>query len=245
MALAIRLGWVRIYTRDPPLLVRARLGEDRPTVESGYGGWAEVERPRRKPLTTFKAPPALRMTLPILLDNFVDGRSIEADLTRLERMARPLASDGEPPRVWIAAKGGAIPYQGLAWVIDAIEWGDALMNGSGNRVRQAATLSLLEYVEDVYLTEKSAAQRRRSKSAATKSKKGAPSKRITAGRKKAKAPGPGLRAADPADDFGAGEDLASIAARVLGDADRWPEIAELNGIRDPASIRPGQVLRLP
>lgn len=244
MTVAIRLGWVRIYTRDPPLLVRARLGEERPTVESGYGGWEEVERPRRKPLTTFKASPALRFTLPILLDNFVDGRSIETDLTRLERMALPLASDGEPPRVWIAAKGGAIPYQGRAWVIESIAWGDALMNNNGNRTRQAATLSLLEYVEDVHLTEKSAAQRRRSKSQASKSKKGAPSKRITAGRKHAKAPGPG-RSTDPADDFGQGEDLASIAARVLGDAERWPEIAELNGIRDPRSIRPGQVLRLP
>jgi nucleoid-associated protein YgaU len=31
----------------------------------------------------------------------------------------------------------------------------------------------------------------------------------------------------------------------LGDARRWREIADLNGIRDPRAITVGQVLRLP
>jgi nucleoid-associated protein YgaU len=39
--------------------------------------------------------------------------------------------------------------------------------------------------------------------------------------------------------------LLAIAARELGDADRWVELAELNGLRDPRAITPGQVIRLP
>jgi nucleoid-associated protein YgaU len=44
-----------------------------------------------------------------------------------------------------------------------------------------------------------------------------------------------------------GDTLSGIAQRQLGDADRWPEIFELNGevISDPDRISPGQVLVLP
>ncbi len=44
-----------------------------------------------------------------------------------------------------------------------------------------------------------------------------------------------------------GDTLSSIAKRELGDADRWPEIFDLNRdvIEDPDRIFPGQVLVLP
>ena len=51
--------------------------------------------------------------------------------------------------------------------------------------------------------------------------------------------------ASPEAAAGLGDDLLSVAARELGDADRWVEIAQLNGIRDPRTIAEGQVLRLP
>lgn len=43
----------------------------------------------------------------------------------------------------------------------------------------------------------------------------------------------------------AGDTLSSIAARVLGNANRWQEIATLNGIGDPRTLRVGQILKLP
>ncbi len=42
-----------------------------------------------------------------------------------------------------------------------------------------------------------------------------------------------------------GDTLASLARRHLGDAERWRELAELNGIDRPEDLQQGMVLRLP
>jgi hypothetical protein len=234
------LGWVQIRSTDPPITLLARLSADRPNVEAGYGGWAEVTRPRRRPLSVWVGSPGLRMTLPILLDRYDDGVSIERQIAQLERLATPTASDGSPPRLRFVARGAAVPHQGSTWVIDALAWGDALMNAAGNRTRQQVTISLLEWIADVRVKENSPAKRQRAKGKAAATKAGAAKKRVVATRAKSK---PKTRAVSS--EFGAGDDLLTIAARELGDADRWVEIAQLNGLRDPRSISPGQVLRLP
>ena len=42
-----------------------------------------------------------------------------------------------------------------------------------------------------------------------------------------------------------GESLSAIARDMLGDLDRWPELAFINGISHPYFIYPGQILELP
>lgn len=42
----------------------------------------------------------------------------------------------------------------------------------------------------------------------------------------------------------AGDNLAAIAVKLYGDANKWREIADLNGIADPSKIKAGQVLNL-
>ncbi|MFH8797046.1 N-acetylmuramoyl-L-alanine amidase [Streptomyces sp. NPDC017941] len=42
-----------------------------------------------------------------------------------------------------------------------------------------------------------------------------------------------------------GDTLSSIAASKLGDGNRWREIADLNSLKDPDAIAPGQKLKLP
>lgn len=42
-----------------------------------------------------------------------------------------------------------------------------------------------------------------------------------------------------------GESLKSIAAALLGNKDRWPELAHVNHLAHPYFIRTGQVLELP
>jgi len=234
-------GWVRVSSTDPPVSLTVRLGDARPDVTAGYGGWTEVARPRRRPLTVWTGSPGLRMTLPILLDGFQAGRSVERDIANLERLSLPTAADGSPPRLRLAARGGAVPHTDRVWVVDTLTFADgAVMNKAGDRTRQPATLSLLEWIADVRVNEKSTTTQTRRQAARAKSKAGAARKRIVAGHGKTK---PGTRAASST--FGGGEDLLTIAARELGDADRWVEIAALNGLRDPRAIVPGQALRLP
>nr|WP_246259729.1 LysM peptidoglycan-binding domain-containing protein [Streptomyces typhae] len=42
-----------------------------------------------------------------------------------------------------------------------------------------------------------------------------------------------------------GDTLTSIAKAQLGDAGRWREIADLNVLKNPDAITPGQKLKLP
>jgi hypothetical protein len=242
-----RVGFVQLRTNDPPLLIVARLAQERPNVDSGYGGWTPVTRPRRSPLTVWTAAPVLHMTLPLMLGSYAAGASVERQVGQLERMAFPTAADGTPPRLRISTTGKAIPHQERTWVIDTLTWGDATMNKQGNRTQQQVTVALMEWIEDTQLAVQSAANQQRMKAAAAKTKQGAASKRVIAKHgTHAQAAGPATRtlAAAPSS-FGQGEDLLTIAARELGDASRWPEIAQLNGLRDPRSISPGQIVRLP
>ena len=41
-----------------------------------------------------------------------------------------------------------------------------------------------------------------------------------------------------------GDNLGKIALKIFGDANKWREIADLNGIADPSKIKVGQVLNL-
>jgi len=247
MAAPPPVGWVRVNSDDPALHVSARLADQRPDLQTGFGGWEVVERPRRKPLTSWKSRPVMTLVLPLLLDRWKSQTSVEREIGWVQQMGSARGPKKPPPKITLDVRGDAVPMHGLTWVISDIQWGDALMNAQGDRCRQFFTLTLIEYVRDQYLTDKSAANRIRA-TKATSTKKGAKSKRIVAKRSSKKKKAGRARTASRAtaeDDFGLGEDLASIAARELGDADRWVEIAELNGLRDPQAISPGQVLRLP
>lgn len=241
-------AFATITCDDPPTELVVLLGAARPDVSSGYGGWNEVERPRKSTVTTWAGSPARRMSLTLLFDNWTAGESIELDIRRLERLALP-RSGGQPPTVKVSAPGGIIPpfYEGKDWVIDALSWGDALANVHGNRVRQAVTVTLLEYIgDDLVKAVKSPAKDRRDKAhkkSGKNHKKGAKKKRASSkGKHKPKKKAAAFAATAVVYD---GEDLLSVAARELGDASRWHEIADLNGIRDPRAITRARVIRLP
>jgi hypothetical protein len=195
------------------------------------------------------------MTLPVLWDHwrtpgrhtyeaYEEGSSVESAIAQLEMLATAHAADGRPSRIYLVARGRAVPHQDRLWVIDSLQWQDgALMNAQGNRVRQAVDVNLLEWIGDQRVKERSPAKRMQELQKLHKTKPGAPRKRVVA--KRAKTTLQKTTFAQAQLPMGSGEDLLTIAARELGDASRWTEIADLNGIRDPRSIVAGQALRMP
>ena len=94
-------------------------------------------------MTTWQGRGPFEMDLPLLLDSFADGGSVEADCRLLDRLGVPKIAASTPPTVSVL---GAVPRAALRWVVDSIDWGDALRNiSSGERVRQAVSLHLIEF----------------------------------------------------------------------------------------------------
>jgi hypothetical protein len=116
----------------------------------------------------------------------------------------------------VRVSGMAVPKPSMDWRIDELSWGDVLRDARGRRRRQQVSLTLVQAVDDTGTVQVSkAAQRRLS--------------------------GRSVRLAPP----GGAVALQRLAAHELGQAKRWKEIARLNGIRTPARVKAGTVLRLP
>lgn len=123
-------------------VIRVGLGDDAPQITDGYGGWVEIERPEDEPITRWASQPALRMELPLLLDSFGTGRSVERERDQILALGRK--KDGrKPPPVFRVT--GAVPFSGSKWVLEASpDMGEAIYQ-RGTLVRQFLTLSLLSY----------------------------------------------------------------------------------------------------
>jgi len=155
----VQFGYVRFVSTAPPHDTGAvLLGDQSPTLSGGLGGWTEVDRPKRTSITEWQGRKPYRMSIPVLFDAYASNGAMEAGdrienrIAALEAMATPLTQAdkdplGPPPIVRVE---GAIPHNNLQWVIDSIDWGDSeWVVGAGpieERVRQAATVSLIEYV---------------------------------------------------------------------------------------------------
>lgn len=221
----VEIGRLLITCEAPALRVLALMGDVAPRITSGYGGWQEVTRPRKKALTEWQGRSPKRMILNIIVDNFQDGVSVEPFVRNLEQMAEPYRPTGQPPVIRV---DGAVPKRDTEWVIEELAWGTAEYHQvQGYRIRQAAEIKLIEYVEDELVKVVSparAARERQQRARTTKPRRPAPTARYTVKR---------------------GDTLSRIAARELNDARRWREIAKLNNLRDPDNLRVGMQLRMP
>jgi LysM repeat protein len=147
-------GWVLLQSVSGRLGVIVELGDGSPTVTDGYATWQTIERPRRTSLTEWTGREPTRITFPVMIDGFADdgaggGRRVERDCRELEQMAGMTAA-GKPARL-IFESGGVVEHDythanHLRWVIEALEWGDAIRNRKGRRIRQFADLTLMRYV---------------------------------------------------------------------------------------------------
>lgn len=215
------------------------LGDGPPEVTDGYGGWEAVSRARNVAFTQWNGRNPLTIKIPILFDNFANGESIEADIRQLEKMAgaeypRKDNPSLQPPLVLIDSHG-VIPHDfhdatQNDWVIQTIEWGDSDRNEWGNRVRQAATVTIMEYVYDEVIG--GIGMRPSGKSKARAKKKAKRRHYVVKG---------------------AGETLLTIAHHELGNSHFWRRIRDVNltkhkkyKYKDPRKKLPmGTVLVLP
>lgn len=230
----VPVGWVLIQAVDnDKLSVLCELGDRAPRPVSGYGGWQAIARGQQTALTSWPGfPDPYGIEMDIVLDNLLDGHSIEDAYDTLEALGGRgrKAPPGKPPVLRVDA-AGVMPHDqhssstgepNTQWVLQTITWSDAdednARNDAGNRILAAATLTLWKYSDGgTTLTTQLAA--------VTKTVKPKKSHKT-------------VRAH-------AGDTLVTIARRELGDGGRWPEIAKLNHIRDPRYVKPGQKIRIP
>jgi LysM repeat protein len=232
---AIAAQYVTVLCTNPPLRVRALRGNVAPIPAGGFGGWQLVARPRRKALTQWGGIDPFQLQLSIILDGVRGNQSVEPDCLALEQMAQPIGPRLDPPTVTVV---GVVPHPELDYVIgdgnggSGLAWDAApLYSASGYRIRQEVTLTLVEYVAADRVGGTSPAARARAQAVSTSAA--------------AAAAAGGVAPAARVYTIKAGDTLTGIAARVLGSATRWTELAQLNGLEDPYRLPVGATVRLP
>jgi len=215
-------GRVAFSTAQPRLRVVCKLGAESATPGGGVGGWQSLELAGRADAIEFGSTPGRTLSIPILLDGLTELRSVEADIEMLYLMGRPPERSPRGTLPPVVRVGGMVPGTGREWVIGSIDEGKELWDGRQmSRVQIWATVNLLEYaLAEVVVIRRSSASGKAAKSSGT----------YTVRR---------------------GDTLASIARDRMGAstatliAAAVRALKELNKIRDPKSIRPGDTLRIP
>lgn len=207
--------------------------------QMGTAIWEERPVDRGKSVLEYRGVSAHRLMLDLFFDGFrgnaANGyygrlgaerppRDVEAELTQLHRLAIPWVqgdTTSEPPKLQVRYGQG----QQLRWVIADLMWGREVRLPDGRRGQATVTAELVEYTSAT-LVDLSPAERAEQDNA----EQGGPIGRRPSGRTYT---------------VRAGDTLSAIAARELGSAARFTEIAELNDLDDPDLITVGQVLTLP
>lgn len=146
------MGANHVELRAPSrgLRLKALLGDGTPTPSGAVGGWEVVGRPRRRPLTLWRGTPdPIRLTIPMMLDGW-PRESVEQECQTLMVMGGLDGKDREPPELVL---DGPLLYSvdrrpNWRWVIESLEWGEALRRDDGARVRQIVTVNLLVPEDD-------------------------------------------------------------------------------------------------
>lgn len=155
----------------------ALLGPEGARVTEGYGDWSVVPVRRSVGITEWAGRRNYAMSLDLLFDGWIQhpirpslpgsfvgrpslpngrptfspgrGLWLEAAIENLEALATPGRNMLTPPSLRIY---GAVPHPEIRWVIQNLEWGDAIRDiVTGRRMRQQVTVQLVEYYQPTEL----------------------------------------------------------------------------------------------
>jgi LysM repeat protein len=227
-------GTIPAATQVPPLSrkrVTVKLGAElltlpvtSPQVEHTdiSADWVQINRGGQFPLVRKAGPRLRQMRFDTVFK--AGGRPVEGGLRLLDRFA-----NAEQP---LAVAYG--PLEGGLWrLVDVRIRSTRRQPGSNAIVEAEATLTFLEHVADGYARPTSA------RPSATTPAPRAAAPRPVASKAPAAAAAPRIHVVQR------GDTLSKIAAKFYGDANRYPEIARANGIRNPNLIKVGQRLKVP
>lgn len=208
-----------ITCRNPPLQMSIRMGDGPATPTAGVAGWEEIQRIEDRAMTSRVGLPAFQQDVPIMLDGWIEGKSVEPRLRKLLSLKHS---------VFVAE--GPIFESGSKFVFgDEPEYGEMIRRTDGTLVRVRLTLKLMKFVRPDL-----AGHERKHKAKSERGRIGNPAK-------SGGTPFPGFRYT-----CSAGDTLVKIAVKCYGDRSRWKEIGKLNHITDPhRKLDAGKVLKLP
>lgn len=156
---------------NPIVTVEVLAGDGAPTASGGYAKWAHIPRPQRVSLTVFEGYEPMTLTVPVLFDSVRNNgveENCENQIQWLEWMAGRGVKHhpgfqvgvGKPARVVVYTTHGGkakatplvpVPFQSanLKWFVEDIVWDEHPLRSSGGaRIRQAASVKLVQYVQD-------------------------------------------------------------------------------------------------
>lgn len=123
-------------------------GETSPVLSGGAVTWDTVVRPKRVAITRYAGRSPWKQDLAIMFDGLLDRTSQEGDIAKLVRMSTQANI--------INLEGHALMTD-LDWVFnDSIDWDDTnvvweRIGTERVRLRQAATVHLIEYISDTVI----------------------------------------------------------------------------------------------
>lgn len=216
-------GKLHIVAPSVDVDVEILMGNGPATPNGGLGGWQQKERPDAKSMTEWTGQETIMQSVPLLLNGFMEGNSIQGQANDIIALGRKTVDDEVPP---VFRMFGPIHFGWLPWVLESIDWGEAedqVIRDSNTRLmRQEVTLHVAEYEGPDSIR----------------------TKRI----RKAFGTGATIGIGAPGNVYivSDGDTLGKIAAKLYGDRSRWKEIGDKNGINDPnQELKAGRELKLP